>query len=58
MLSIGVRTMASADELATRLELGRRARSYAESTFERDAVLASIFSPIEDAEAIPQDLVA
>jgi colanic acid biosynthesis glycosyl transferase WcaI len=36
-----------ADETATRLELGRRARAYAEDYFERDAILGRIFRPIE-----------
>ncbi len=37
-----------ADETALRLELGRRARSYAEANFERDAILGRLFGPIED----------
>ena len=36
-----------ADETALRLELGRRARAYAETNFERDAILSRIFGPIE-----------
>lgn len=47
-----------ADEPATRAELGRRARAYAEKTFDRDAVLGSIFGPIEDARAIVDDVPA
>jgi hypothetical protein len=42
-----------------RLELGRRARSYAEANFERDAILERMFGPIEGDEArIPDDVVA
>ncbi len=37
-----------ADETTLRLELGRRARAYAEANFERDAILSRIFGPIED----------
>jgi colanic acid biosynthesis glycosyl transferase WcaI len=48
-----------ADDVATRLELGRRARAYAEANFERDAILGKMFGPIEGNEAIvPDDVVA
>jgi len=47
------------DEPAVRLELGRRARAYAEANFERDAVLGRFFGPIEDnASPVANDLVA
>jgi colanic acid biosynthesis glycosyl transferase WcaI len=48
-----------ADDAAMRLELGRRARTYAEANFERDAILERMFGPIEGDEArIPDDVVA
>jgi colanic acid biosynthesis glycosyl transferase WcaI len=47
-----------ADETGVRHELGRRARAHAENTFERDAVLTSVFAPIEDHETIADDLAA
>ncbi len=48
-----------ADGLDTRLELGRRARAYAEAHFERDAVLTSFFEPIENAApGIANDAIA
>jgi len=48
-----------ADDAAMRLELGRRARTYAEANFERDAILERMFGPIEGDEArIPNDVVA
>lgn len=37
-----------ADEPVIRLELGRRARAYAEANFERDAILGRVFGLIED----------
>jgi colanic acid biosynthesis glycosyl transferase WcaI len=40
-----------ADDVATRLELGRRARGYAEKNFERDAILDGVFSAIDQGEA-------
>jgi hypothetical protein len=36
-----------ADDPASRFELGRRARSFAEANFERDAVLGNMFRPLE-----------
>jgi colanic acid biosynthesis glycosyl transferase WcaI len=36
-----------ADDRELRLDLGRRARAFAEANFERDAVLGAMFSPIE-----------
>ncbi len=45
-----------ADGHAIRKELGRRARTYAEQTFERDSVLARIFGPIEDLVSVVDDL--
>jgi colanic acid biosynthesis glycosyl transferase WcaI len=48
-----------ADNAAMRLELGRRARSYAESNFERDAILGRLFGPAGGDEAtVPNDAVA
>ena len=48
-----------ADDVATRQELGRRARSFAEANFERDAVLGKMFGPIEGNEVgIPDDVIA
>jgi colanic acid biosynthesis glycosyl transferase WcaI len=38
---------ALADDPETRVLLGRRARTFAENNFERDAVLSTIFAPIE-----------
>jgi colanic acid biosynthesis glycosyl transferase WcaI len=36
-----------ADDRELRVELGRRGRTFAESSFERDAVLGAMFSPLE-----------
>jgi colanic acid biosynthesis glycosyl transferase WcaI len=36
-----------ADDPKLRFELGRRARTFAEANFERDAVLGSMFTPVE-----------
>jgi len=48
-----------ADDVATRLELGRRARTYAEANFERDAILGRMFGALEGDEArIPDDVIA
>jgi colanic acid biosynthesis glycosyl transferase WcaI len=48
-----------ADDIATRLELGRRARAYAEMNFERDAVLGRVFAPLEGERAgVTDDIVA
>jgi colanic acid biosynthesis glycosyl transferase WcaI len=47
-----------ANEPAARQELGRRGRAYAEKTFERDAVLGSMFSPIEDENTVTDDVAA
>jgi colanic acid biosynthesis glycosyl transferase WcaI len=48
-----------ADEPMTRLELGRRARAYAEANFERDAILGRIFGSAEgDLERVPDDAIA
>jgi colanic acid biosynthesis glycosyl transferase WcaI len=48
-----------ADDRATRLELGSRARAYAEENFDRDAILGRLFGPREGNEAeIPHDVVA
>jgi colanic acid biosynthesis glycosyl transferase WcaI len=48
-----------ADDAVMRVELGSRARAYAEANFERDAILGRMFGPIEAAEAgIPDDVTA
>jgi colanic acid biosynthesis glycosyl transferase WcaI len=48
-----------ADEPAVRIELGRRARAYAEANFERDAILGRIFGSAEDdVESVPDDAIA
>lgn len=48
-----------ADDRATRLELGRRARAYAEENFERDAVLARVFASLDGIEAhLADDAIA
>jgi colanic acid biosynthesis glycosyl transferase WcaI len=36
-----------ADDAETRILLGRRARTFAENNFERDAVLSTMFAPVE-----------
>jgi hypothetical protein len=42
-----------------RLDLGRRARAYAEANYERDAILGRMFGPIERVESgIPDDVIA
>jgi colanic acid biosynthesis glycosyl transferase WcaI len=47
------------DQPDARLELGRRARAYAEANFERDTVLRSVFGSLEsDASAVANDVVA
>jgi colanic acid biosynthesis glycosyl transferase WcaI len=48
-----------ADDSDTRLELGRRARAYAEGNFEREAILTRIFGPIAGIEArVADDAIA
>jgi colanic acid biosynthesis glycosyl transferase WcaI len=48
-----------ADNTAMRLELGRRARAYAEINFERDAILGRVFVPlVRVAAGIPDDVTA
>lgn len=48
-----------ADDAPLRLELGRRARSHAETHFERDAILGRLFGPAGGDEAtVPNDAVA
>jgi colanic acid biosynthesis glycosyl transferase WcaI len=48
-----------ADDTTMRLELGRRAREFAESNFERDAVLGTLFGALEGAvPGIANDLAA
>jgi hypothetical protein len=42
-----------------RLELGHRARAYAEVNFERDAILGRVFVPLDRVvSAIPDDVTA
>ena len=38
---------ALADDPVTRKLMGRRARAFAENNFERDAVLSTVFAPVE-----------
>ena len=48
-----------ADDASLRLELGRRARSYAETNFERDAILGRLFGPAGGDEAsVTNDAIA
>jgi colanic acid biosynthesis glycosyl transferase WcaI len=48
-----------ADHAPLRLDLGRRARSYAESNFERDAILGRLFGPAGGEESrVPNDAIA
>jgi colanic acid biosynthesis glycosyl transferase WcaI len=48
-----------ADDVPMRLELGRRARAYAEANLERDAILGRVFGPLEGDEArLPDDVTA
>jgi colanic acid biosynthesis glycosyl transferase WcaI len=48
-----------ADDTELRLELGRRARQYAESNFERDAVLDVMFGTLEtEVPCVPNDVSA
>jgi colanic acid biosynthesis glycosyl transferase WcaI len=42
-----------ADERALRLELGRRARAFAEANFERDAVLGAMFGSLALESELP-----
>jgi len=49
-----------ADNPALRLELGRRARNFAETNFERDAILCRLFGPAagDEATTVPNDAIA
>lgn len=48
-----------AEDVNARLELGRRARAYAESNFEREAVLGRVFGALDGDEAcVPDDAIA
>jgi len=48
-----------AEDPAARLEMGRRARAYAEGHFERDAILGRVFMPQAGVQAhIPDDAIA
>jgi colanic acid biosynthesis glycosyl transferase WcaI len=56
-LALAVRRLA--DDTTMRLELGRRAREFAESNFERDAVLGTLFGALErPVPGIANDLAA
>jgi colanic acid biosynthesis glycosyl transferase WcaI len=56
-LSEAIRRLA--DDPAQRRELGRRARVYAESNFERDAILGRTFGPIvSDLPSVADDAIA
>jgi colanic acid biosynthesis glycosyl transferase WcaI len=48
-----------ADDVAMRLDLGRRAREFAESNFERNAVLGALFGALEQAvSGVTNDVTA
>jgi colanic acid biosynthesis glycosyl transferase WcaI len=48
-----------ADDMAMRLDLGRRAREFAESNFERNAVLGTLFGALEQAvSGVANDVTA
>ena len=48
-----------ADDAATRLELGRKARLFAETNFEQDQILGRVFGPLESgAETVSGDAIA
>jgi colanic acid biosynthesis glycosyl transferase WcaI len=48
-----------ADNSAVRGELGRRARNYAETNFERDAILSRLFGPaVGEESSVPNDAIA
>jgi colanic acid biosynthesis glycosyl transferase WcaI len=47
-----------ADDEVLRVRLGHSARAYAETYFERDAVLERIFGPIDGAQSVPDDIAA
>jgi colanic acid biosynthesis glycosyl transferase WcaI len=47
-----------ADDHALRMDLGRRARGYAEANFDLEAVLGSMFSPIESHAPLAGDIAA
>ena len=48
-----------ADDPAKRLDLGRKAREFAESNYERDAVLSAMFAALEsEAPAVANDVAA
>jgi colanic acid biosynthesis glycosyl transferase WcaI len=47
------------DDPSMKLELGQRARAFAETNFERDAVLRWVFGQIQDqVESVPDDAIA
>ncbi len=47
-----------ADQTKLRSELGRRARAFAESNYERDAILGRIFGPLENEPGVADDALA
>jgi colanic acid biosynthesis glycosyl transferase WcaI len=48
-----------AESVPTRLDLGRRARAYAEQHFEREKILSRIFATLEGGQAVePDDAIA
>ena len=47
-----------ADDPEVRLDLGRRARVYAEANFERDAILGRLFGSAEDVSRVANDALA
>lgn len=58
--ALGAAVCRLAQDIDLRLELGRRARAYAEGYFERDAILGRVFAPLDgdDEVRIPDDVVA
>jgi colanic acid biosynthesis glycosyl transferase WcaI len=47
-----------ADNAGLRMDLGRRARNYAETNFERDAILGRLFGTAGDEAAVTNDAIA
>jgi colanic acid biosynthesis glycosyl transferase WcaI len=58
-ISLAAAVTQLADDIATRVEMGRRAREYAETNFERDAILGRVFGAFDgEGASIPDDIVA
>jgi colanic acid biosynthesis glycosyl transferase WcaI len=55
-LAAAVRRLA--DQPKLRMELGRRARAYAESNYERDAILGRVFGQLENEPGVADDALA